>query len=169
MTRPQRRALAVTIALAAMGAIAAFGAIAATASAAPACPAATQCLTKVLITDGAPGLTAPFYVEDNEGQPPGHNAPMFWVDGFQAGSVNPVCAAATAPYAACQAALGGPPFNASGGHPVLGLCLRMGTAGCAQWAVLTPADIALLNAMRAAGITPRDLRMLGRWLHATGR
>lgn len=34
---------------------------------------------------------------------------------------------------------------------------------------LTAGDISFVNAMRAAGITPHDMRMLARWLHATGR
>ena len=99
-------------------------------------------------------------IEDNEGHPPGLNAVMFWVDGFQAGSVNPVCADATSPYLAREACLGGPPFNATGGHPVL--ALWDGT----RWQVLTPADIALVHAMRAAGLTVRDLRFLAAFAHA---
>ena len=85
------------------------------------CPAGMNCLPNpAIITDHATGMGAPLVIEDNEGKPPGQNAVMFWVDGFQAGSVNPVCAVTTAPYTRV-ACLGGPPFNATGGRAVLSL------------------------------------------------
>lgn len=105
-----------------------------------ACPAGATCLPVLLITNGAQGMGAPFLIEDNEGRPPGQNAAMFWIDGFQAGSVNPVCAAAVSPYLAREACLGGPPFDATGGHPVL--ALWDGT----RWQVLTARDIRWIHA-----------------------
>ena len=160
--RTMRRWLLVAVAAAVT--LIAAGGQAPTRAAGSSCPAPT-CLTQVLITDGAPDMGAPFLIEDNEGKPPGQNAVMAWVDGFQLGSVNPVCTIATAPYLAREACLGGPPFDATGGHPVLALSPDNGRS----WVMLTPADVALVEAMRASGITPRDVRFLARWLHATGR
>ena len=111
------------------------------------CPPGTNCLPNpVLITDNAPGMGAPFLIEDNEGLPPGQNAVMFWVDGFQAGSVNPVCAAAVSPYLAREACLGGPPFDATGGHPVVSLWDGR------RWQTLTAGDITWLH--RAERLRP---------------
>ena len=130
------------------------------------CPANTNCLPNpVLITDHATGMHAPFYIEDNEGKPPGQNAAMFWVDGFQVGSVNPVCADATVPYVAHESCLGGPlpggkvSNGLTGGLPVLGLCSRMGTTDCAQWRTLTAGDIQYIHQLRAAGITVAEIRL----------
>lgn len=116
------------------------GGTASTNAATPRCPAAA-CLTTVLVTDGARGMGAPFLIEDNEKHPPGQNAVMFWVDGFQVGSVNPVCADATYPYLARQACLGGPPFYATGGHPVISLSPDNGKT----WVTLTVRDIRFLH------------------------
>ena len=111
------------------------------------CPAGTNCLPNpVLITNNAPGMGAPLLIEDNEGLPPGQNAVMFWVDGFQAGSVNPVCAAAVSPYLAREACLGGPPFDATGGHPVVSLWDGR------RWQTLTAGDITWLH--RAERLRP---------------
>ena len=114
-------AVIVVCALAALSGVVWGHPAAARTAAVTACPAGTNCLPNpALITDHAPGMGAPLVIEDNEGRPPGLNAVMFWVDGFQAGSVNPVCAVTTAPYTRV-ACLGGPPFNATGGHAVLSL------------------------------------------------
>jgi hypothetical protein len=125
---------------AALSAVTAFTVPVTAAPATGACPAGYTCVAvPMIITDHARGMGAPFMIEDNEGRPPGQNAPMFWVDGFQVGSVNPVCADATVPFLARRACLGGPPFNATGGHPVVSLWDGR------QWQVLTARDIAWLH------------------------
>jgi hypothetical protein len=119
----------------------------------------TTCLTDVIITDHvpAPGYGAPFTIEDNQGFPPGHNAPMFWVDMFQVGSVNPVCSNSVVkpwPRVAC---LGGPPFDAAGGHPVVSLSPDNGRT----WITLDVPALRFLLGLKAAGLTQHDIA----WLH----
>lgn len=112
------------------------------------CPRGDVC--KVVITDIGNGLGAPWEIRDYLGNP------MAWADIFQLGSTNPVCSAsiktATTGYDQCQAALGGPPFNATGGYPVLGLWDGK------KWQILTAQKIQQLN--RLIRMMPALYRLL---------
>ena len=101
----------------------------------PICPTGDVC--RLIVTDIGNGLGAPLEVRDYLGNP------MAWVDIFQLGSTNPVCAASiltkTTGYDQRQECIGGPPFNATGGYPVVSLW--DGKA----WQILTPRDIAWIH------------------------
>lgn len=124
------------------------------------CPADT-CQGTTFITDHANSMGSVLSVEDNELKPAGQNALMFFINGYRAVSVNPVCAAAAHPYLANQACLGG--FGSdglSGGHPYLSL---LGTNG---WQTLTPAGIQFVNRMLAAHLTVAKLLRMYRLVTA---
>jgi hypothetical protein len=146
-----RRTVIVTFAIAAITAACGFGGyVSAKTSQPQTCPHGDTCT--VIITDIGHGLGAPFEVRDYL------KNPMAWVDIFQLGSTNPVCAAsiktATTGYDQCMAALGGPPFNATGGHPILALWDGK------KWQILTPAKIQGLN--RLLQMMPALSRLLQR-------
>ena len=97
-----------------------------------------------------------FGIEDNEGNPPGKNASMFYINGYEASSVNPVCAVSAHPFYAHQACLGGWPSNGlTGGKPVLGLSPDNGKT----WQNLSPGDIIFLHKLEKSGITIHELRL----------
>lgn len=95
------------------------------------CPRGDIC--RVTITDIGNGLGDALSVRDYL-----HN-PMAGVNIFWMYSTNPFCSlaikTATTGYAQCVAALGGPPFDATGGHPVVSLWDGK------RWQTITAQDI----------------------------
>ena len=136
-------------------------------------PTVDHCMGTTLITDHPNFMGTAFGIEDNEGLAPGHNALMFFVNGFRAVSLNPICGASAikALYLQNQACLGGGTSDGiTGAHPVLSL---LGANG--QWQNLTAQGIAnvnalsrgairLLNGMAAHGITVHKLQIMMRML-----